>query len=255
MTQMTLHSFTISGNTSDAASMTHKRITRALAPLALGLAAGLFAAEAAPGQTIPSSYRHLENGQETGVFGGYIYLTRGSWDLGPKSALYMGGRYAIEVSGPLFAEGLLTYLPTTRDVVDPRRAQGDLAIGETDVHLLAASARLAFSLTGRRSWRRLAPHVFVGGGLAVDFAGTGELEEVLQPEDRFDFGTALTLSTGTGLRIFPSDRVAIRLDGSVLLWRLNTPTGFGEPEKGLEGVTEREWVRGLGVTLGVAIRF
>lgn len=235
--------------------MTHKRIIRALAPLALGLTLGLPAAEAALGQTIPSSYRHLEYGQEVGVFGGYINMTRGSWDLGPKSAPYTGGRYAIEVGGPFFAEGLLTYLPTTRDVIDPRRAEGDLAIGETDVHLLMASARLAFSLTGRRSWRRFTPHVFVGGGLAADFAGTGELEERLQPEDRFDFGTAFAASTGTGLRIFPSDWIVIRLDGSVLLWRLDTPTGFGEPEKGLEGVTEREWVRGVGVTLGVAIRF
>lgn len=219
------------------------------------LCLGLSAADGIAAQRIPSSYRYLDESQGGGVFGGYMMLTTGKWDLGPKSAAYMGGRYAIEVTGPLFAEGLFTYVPTSRDVVDPRRAEGDRTIGETDVHLLMASARLAFSVTGRRTWRRIAPHLFVGIGGVLDAAGAGEADEVLQPEDRFELGATFAASAGAGVRIAAAGRVALRLEGSLDLWRLNTPTGYGEPSKGLEGVAEREWVRGLGFSLGASFRF
>ena len=244
--------------------MTVHRTTRAarwtlwgppsLSVLAL-LCVGLSAVAPAGAQQIPSSYRYLDDGQQTGVFGGYLNLTRGKWDLGPRSAAYAGGRYSIEVSGPLFAEGLLTYVPTTRNVVDPRRAEGDRSIGETDMHLMLASARLAFSLTGRRTWRRIAPHIFAGTGVAIDVAGMSDTEETLQPEDRFEFGTTFAASAGAGVRIAPASRIMLRLEGSMLLWRLNTPTGFGDPAKGLENVAEREWTRGFGFTLGAAFRF
>ncbi len=226
----------------------------AVALLCLGLSA-LSAADGLAAQRIPSSYRYLDESQGAGVFGGYMMLTTGKWDLGPKSAAYMGGRYAIEVTGPLFAEGLLAYVPTARDVVDPRRAEGDRTIGETDMHLLMASARLAFSVTGRRTWRRIAPHLFVGVGGVLDAAGAGEADEVLQPEDRFELGATFAASAGAGVRIAAAGRVALQLESSLDLWRLNTPTGYGEPAKGLEGVAEREWVRGLGFSLGASFRF
>ena len=38
----------------------------------------------------------------------------------------------------------------------------------------------------------------------------------------------------------------LRLEGSMLLWRLNTPTGFGDPAKGLENVAERSGPGGSG---------
>ena len=242
--------------TADRTTRVSRRTIRALSRLiASALCLGPFAPSPAAGQSIPSSYRYLEDAQGAGVFGGYLSTTRGRWELGPKSAPYAGGRYAIELSGPLFAEGLLSYAPTTRDVVDPRRADGDRRIGETDVHLLMVDARLAFSVTGRRTWRRFAPHLFAGVGTALDAAGLGEAEEALQPEDRFEMGTTFTASTGAGVRIAPARRVTLWLEGSMKLWRLSTPDGFGDPSKGLEGVAEREWVRGLGFTLGAAFQF
>lgn len=219
------------------------------------LCLGLSTADAADAQRIPSVYRYLDESQDAGVFGGYMTLTTGKWKLGPKSSAYVGGRYAIEVSGPLFAEGLVTYVPTSRDVVDPRRAEGDRTIGESDVHLLMASARLAFSVTGRRTWRRIAPHLFAGIGAVLDAAGAGEADEALQPEDRFELGATFAASTGAGVRIAPASRISLRLESSLALWRLNTPTGYGEPAKELEGVAEREWVRAFGLTLGASLRF
>ena len=223
---------------------------------------GLFSAVPATAQSIPSSYRYIDNAQAASVFGGYMSLATGALALGPKSGTFVGGRYAIEAAGPLFAEGLFTYLPTRRDVIDPRRQLGDRAIGESNVHLLLFDARLSFSLTGRRTWNRFAPHLFVGGGVAHDAAGLGESDRDLRPEDVFDFGTAFTANAGTGFRLLLGSRLMVRSDASLTLWQLSTPTGFDDPatrpddkEDPLYAPERSEWVGGYGLTLSFAWRF
>ncbi len=213
-------------------------------------------------QSIPSSYRYIDNPQAASIFGGYMSLATGSLALGPKSGAFLGGRYAIEAGGPVFFEGLFTYLPTRRDVIDPRRQLGDRAIGESDVHLLMLDARLLFSLTGRRTWNRFAPHLFVGGGLAYDAAGPGESDQDLEAEDVFDFGNAFTANAGTGFRLLLGSRFMVRADASLTLWQLSTPAGFDDPAKRpedeedpLHAPERSEWVGGYGLTLSFAWRF
>ena len=213
-------------------------------------------------QSIPSSYRYIDNPQAASIVAGYMSLATGALALGPKSGAFLGGRYAIEAGGPVFFEGLLTYLPTRRDVIDPRRQLGDRVIGESDVRLLMLGARLLFSVTGRRTWNRFAPHLFVGGGLAYDVAGLGESDQDLQPEDVFDFGNPFTASAGTGFRLLPGSRFMVRADGSLTLWQLSTPTGFDDPAKRpeddedpLHAPERSEWVGGYGLTLSFAWRF
>ena len=232
--------------------MTIPRIIRAAA---LVLLLGLFARDPARAQSIPSSYRFVEHAQEASVFWGFLVLAPGSLDLGPRSGSFLGGRYLIEASGPLFLEALASYLPTQRDVIDPRRAEGDRSIGEVDVHLLMLDARLAFSLPGRRTWKGLSPHLFIGGGLAYDAAGHDALNEVLLPEDVFDFGTAFTANAGVGLRFALSSRLMLRTDGSLSLWQLSTPAGFDDPIKELDAIEQNEWVSGYGFTVSAAWRF
>ena len=218
--------------------------------------------EDARAQTIPSHYRFIEHRQETSVFWGTMFLSPGSLDLGPKSGSFAGARYSFEASGPLFLEGLVMYLPTTRDVIDPRRAIGDRAIGEADVQLLMADARLDFSLTGRRTWRGLSPHLFLGGGIALDIAGQNEFADILLPEDVYDFGTAFTATSGAGLRFALTSRLMLHAEAGLTLWKLNTPSGFDDPAKRPqtddlipEPVVQGEWVRGYGITLSAGWRF
>lgn len=239
--------------------MTPARTDRAIALLLLLVPCLPAAAQA---QTIPSPYRFIEDRQETSVFWGTMFLAPGSLDLGPKSGSFMGARYSFEASGPLFIEGLATYLPTKRDVVDPRRAIGDRTIGETDVDLLMLDARLDFSLTGRRTWNGLSPHLFMGGGIAIDLAGQGELADVLLPEDVFDFGTAFTATAGSGFRFELTRRLMLHAEAGLTLWKLNTPGGFDDPTKRPqdpdtepESVVQSEWVRGYGLTLSLGWRF
>ncbi len=230
-------------------------IIRLIRTAALLPAAVFLAVDTAVAQSIPSSYRYIEHGQEASVFWGLLSLRPGSLDLGPKTGKFVGGRYSVEAAGPLFIEGLVSYLPTQRDIVDPRRAEGDRTIGESDVHLFMLDARLSFSIPGRRTWHRVTPHLFVGGGIAHDAAGQGAFDEVLLPEDVFDFGTAFTASAGTGFRLSVSSRIMLRADGSLKLWQLNTPTGFGDPTKQLDSVEQNEWSSGYGFAVSASWRF
>lgn len=225
---------------------------RALAPLPILI---LAVASSAVAQVVPSSYRHIEHGQEAGAAGTAHFSRRGSLDLGPRLDWSAGGRYAIEASGPLFFEGLASYAQGSRHVIDPRRAVGDRIVGDADVRMLMASVRLGFSLTGRRTWRAASPFVFAGAGIAYDAAGPGELDESLDPPDRFEFGTAFTASAGTGLRIALGARMMLRMDGEMMLWRIQTPSGFDDRTKFEDGVVEREWVAGYGVSAGISVRF
>ena len=216
----------------------------------------------AAAQTIPSPYRFIDNRQAASAVGGYMSLARGSLDLGPRSGTFVGGRYALEVGGPIFLEGLVSYLPTMRDVIDPRRQLGDRTIGEANVHLVMLDARVSFSLTGRRTWNRLTPHLFVGAGVAYDAGRGNDVEEVLLPEDVFRFGTAFTANAGTGVRFLLGSRFMLRTDASLKLWQLGTPTGFddatkrpSDEEDPLHIPEESEWVGGYGLTVSLAWRF
>jgi hypothetical protein len=60
---------------------------------------------------------------------------------------------------------------------------------------------------------------------------------------------------GSGIAWYPSERLMLRADASLLMWRLRTPPGFRAPERNIEGVAEKEWVSGPSFTLGAAIRF
>ena len=239
-------------------------MTDRTAMLAAALLLAVLAAPAGPAgaQTIPSAYRFIEGRHEVSLISGYMPVDPGIYDLGPRSGPVFGARYAIEAVGPVFFEGLLSYLPTNRAVIDPRRARDDWSIGDTDVHLVMLDARFDFSVTGRRTWRRISPHLFVGGGLAVDLAPMGEREQELLPEDLFDFGTAFTANGGAGLRVSLTSKLMLRADGSMTLWRINTPGGFQDPNKrpvtdgsDEERLERRQWVAGSGLTLSLGWRF
>lgn len=238
------------------------KIRSVICTVAALTAAVLPAADTLRGQRIPSPYRSIEGRHEVSVLAGYMPLDAGSLELGPKTGPFIGARYAIEVGGPVFFEGVVSYLPTEREVIDPRRAEDDRSIGQTAVHLVMVDASMDFSVTGRRTWNRISPHLFAGGGLAVDLAGDGEVSDGLLAEDVFEFGTAFTANAGVGFRVSVTSKLMLRADASLKLWRLNTPGGFDDPTKrpevpGVEPepLVRNEWVAGQGLSVSLGWRF
>lgn len=226
---------------------------RALALLLVPLA--LVSARPARAQNVPSPYEFIEQRQEAGLFGGSARAVPGRFGFGPDQGMVYGARYAIDLSGPFGIEGVFSYVPTTRTVVDPRRAEESREIGEADVQLLLVDARLRFTLTGNRTWHSLAPFLFAGAGLGYDVAGTSEIDEELAASDRFDFGFALLGTLGGGIRWMASERFLVRGDAQLALWQLDTPEGYLDPELGFEAPPQSEWLNNAFFTLGLAYRF
>src|SRR5687768_1791593 len=125
-------------------------------------------------QTIPSPYRFWETRQEAGPFGGWIAPGTGRFGCGPEPGPIVGARYGLDFPGPLSVEGVVNWMPTTRDVVDPRRQEGQRVIGSADANLLGVDARLKLSLTGQRTWHGFNPFVLTGIGLMWDLAPSAE---------------------------------------------------------------------------------
>ena len=205
-------------------------------------------------QTIPSPYSFVERRHEAGFFGGYVTSETGRFHLGPSGGTLLGGRYGLELSGPLGLEGTVGFLSGQRDIINPARVT-DQTIGQADVILTTIDARLRFSLVGARAWHRLSPFLTFGGGVALDVAEDPALEADLEPADVFDFGTSFYGTLGGGTRWFLTDRFALRLDGVFSLWGIDTPPGFSEPERGLENVEESEWMSGLTLAISLLYRW
>ncbi len=216
--------------------------------------AGWFTAAPAAAQEIPSNYRFVEKRQEAGFFIGYQDTGQGRFGFGPEPGIVLGARYGVDLSGPFGLEGVIRYMPTTRRVIDPENSELR-DVGEADALMTSAEVRIRFAFTGRRSWRGLSPHLLFGAGLALDVAGDQPDDQRVLVDDRFDFGTSLTGFLGTGVRWFATERVTVVLDGGLSLWQLETPRGYSSPDRGFEGVEEKEWASGLGFTIGTLIRF
>jgi hypothetical protein len=224
---------------------------------ALACAGLLFLPLVAPlaAQTIPSPYRYIEERQEVGVFVGHLSSDQGLFGYAPAPGMAVGVRYGLELAGPLGLEGIVTSLPTTRDVLHPGRAEGDRKIAEADALLTAVEARLRFALTGRRTWHGLQPYVSTGIGIAFDAQGYQNEDDLLVEGDRFDFGTRFTGSLGGGARVLLGSRLALRAEATMILWKLGVPDGFRDEERGFEDVPDDEWVNNGGLSLGLAWRW
>ena len=226
-----------------------------LSSIAFALGAVLLAASPALSQSIPSPYEYLEERQEIGPFFGLVSSGTGRFGYGPDGGVTYGARYAIELSGPLSFEGLAGVVSGHRDVVDPSRLEGDRIVGTVDARVLLVDAGLRFAFTGRRSWRGLAPHLTLGAGMAIDLLDTSSTDRTLLPADVFDFGTSFHGTLGLGTRWFVTDRWAARLDGVFSLWKIDTPPGFSEPDRGFTNVEDGEWIAGNSLTVTLLYRW
>jgi hypothetical protein len=223
--------------------------------LVLGTAALSGILNPAAAQSIPSPYQHIEAGSEAGPFVGYASVNTGRFGYGPRGGLLLGARWGIEVAGPISFETVVGVIPGTRDVINPGRAEGDRKVGEADVLMTSVDARFKFSFTGRRTWHSISPFLVFGGGLAFDLAPDAVDDELLDPADRFEYGTSFHGIMGAGTRWWINERLTLRGDAAFQLWRLDTPPGFATPERGFPSVEEKEWVSGLRLSMSALIRW
>lgn len=224
-------------------------------PWTVGVAALVLAPPAVAAQTIPSPYRFVEPAQEANLFAGPFNADRGRFGFGPGDGLLIGLRYSIHLTNAIALEGIGTYIDATRDVVNPARPEGDRVVGEAPSNLFFIDTRLRWSLTGRRTWNRIMPYVFAGGAIGFGMSGITEIDTELEGPDRFEFGTELGASVGAGARIHVGGPFALRADGAMLLYRIDVPEGYRDPEREFTAVSDSEWTNNFGLTLGLSYLF
>lgn len=231
------------------------RITHVLRTAALAVVLAALPVAAGAQADITSPYEFIEQNQEAGVFLGHASMDAGRFGFGPSGGPLVGARWGIELSGPISFETEAGLMAGSRDVINPARAEGDRKIAEADAHIANVDARLKFTFTGARTWHGLAPFLVAGGGLAFDLAGEDPADLELEPADRFDFGTSFHGTVGLGSRWFVSEGITLRGDGVFGLWKLSTPPGFSDPERGFDQVEESEWATGFRLTVAALVRF
>jgi hypothetical protein len=206
-------------------------------------------------QSISSPYRFLDTSQEAGLYVAHISPDEGSLGLGSTNGVAFGGRYAIVLSGPFMVEGEVMYFPTSHAVLDTVVVDSAFTrIREADHSLVIGTAALRVNLTGQRTWNNLQPFVLFGAGGAVGVSRDKAAVNAAPVDARYEFGTSFAGSVGAGVSWIPVPRIAIRVDGRNLLWKIKTPAALLRKDTGRVVPTD-EWVQNLTFTAGVSVFF
>jgi hypothetical protein len=240
-----------------------RNLLPALALLAAPLA--VLAAPMAPGgglqaQSIDSPYRFIDGRHDAIVYLADVPGNRGTMQIGPGGGTLFGARYGIELSGPFALEFGGFLLPTDRRVRTTRATedQGTIIeeVGVADITVGALETRLRFTLTGPRTWYRLAPYLSAGGGMAQGFTSRIEEELEFSSEARSDFGLTFLGTVGAGTRFFLTDQLSLRADVTIHYWKQGTPETFRNVNQEVTGpIVDQEWPAVRGYSVGLSWRF
>lgn len=212
-------------------------------------------AASAQAQQIRSPYRFLDTSQEGGAFVAHVAPNEGTLGLGSKSGIAAGARYAIRVSGPFTIEVAAMYFPTEHAVLDTVVVDSAYQqIGTADHSLVAVTGALRFNLTGQRTWHGLQPYLQFGVGGVVEATSDDAAVNAAPPEARYEFGTSFAGLVGAGIAWVPAQRIAIRVDGQNLLWKIKTPAALLRGNTGSVIPTD-EWAQNYVASVGVSILF
>lgn len=213
----------------------------------------------AQAQSINSPYRFLEGTQFGGPFAGYIKASAGASGLGHEDAATFGVNYGLRLSGPLMLDVNALYFPSKYAVLDTAvtKTSSDSSykrIGTANSSLAGATASLRLNLTGARTWHSILPYVQGGAGLVVEVSKDKTAIEKAPIDARHAFGTSFAATFGAGFELFPTKRLAIRVDGRNVLWKIKTPAALSTGR--LARLTpESEYVNNLALTAGVNLHF
>jgi hypothetical protein len=168
-----------------------------------------------------SPFRDITTLQSISVFAGRFGGNRNAADAGARAGLIAGLRFETRLSGPMDLWVTIGRIESSRLVITPTvdTTSPQRTTGPVDLPLYAADLGLIINLTGRKSWRRMAP--FLGAGLGVM---TPE-NDVTDPSG-YRVGSNFVLVPTIGTRIFAGRRVAVRLEARDYYLRYEYPSAF-----------------------------
>ena len=201
-----------------------------------------------------SPYRDVPWRQGVTVVTGWFNAASAPAGIGPQSAPLIGLRYDIQLAGPAQLTVRSVYVPTERNVLDPRQRPGQRALGTRSSQMLLNDLGISVNLTGDRSWHSLVPVIQLGAGTASDLHPSLDV-------GNYSFGTTFALTLGGGVRWVTGGRLEIRADVTDYLYSYRYPgtyfaaTQAGDmPVLGIDSPRTR-WRHNAGLTIGATWRY
>ena len=166
-----------------------------------------------------SPYKDMRIKQALVFYGGVMSGGEGNAGVGPTNGPVGGVRWEIAVGAPSILFLGLSMANLERPLVNPDDPPDTRFLDSANQRIVMVDAGLNFVLTGRKTWRGLAPYMGVGFGMA--FGGP-------VPEDLsgYTFKTKFHIDPTIGIRFHPSPRFHFRIEGRAVFWRLNYPPRF-----------------------------
>ena len=94
------------------------------------------------------------------------------------------------------------------------------------------------------------PFALLGLGAAFTLSEDDGVDDAVEPDVRYDFGTRLVGELGVGVEWFLADQLTVRLDARNMLWRIDAPNAMR-----LLDAPNEEWVQNFLLSGGVSFRF
>ena len=166
-----------------------------------------------------SPYKDMRIKQALVFYGGVMSGGEGNAGVGPTNGPVGGVRWEIAVGAPSILFLGLSMANLERPLVNPDDPPDTRFLDSANQRIVMVDAGLNFVLTGRKTWRGLAPYMGVGFGMA--FGGP-------VPEDLsgYTFKSKFHIDPTIGIRFHPSPRFHFRIEGRAVFWRLNYPPRF-----------------------------
>lgn len=172
-----------------------------------------------PGQ---SPYHDIRSGSGPRLSVGYLTGGRGRIPVGISDGSTVGLNYDLSVGGPFTFTFGAAYGFTTRRIVNPFVARDSATSGLLACRVALFDAGIQLGLTGHKTWHGLAPYFGASMGLAVG-------SDLKADSSGYTFGTKFTLMPATGVRWYASPRMVVQADARLVMWKLNYPSSFKEP--------------------------
>lgn len=197
------------------------------AVLVIGAAATTAAQVGHPPEQSP--YRDLPYGRTMEFQFGYFGGAGGNFGLGPHDGTTYGVRADFRISNPLQLGFSVTYDDLNRQVVIPYDSIDKRFKGSYPTNVVMIEGVLQWNLTGRKTWKNLAP--YITGSFGIAFGGDVGIDS-----SAYNFGTKVALAPGMGVRWFLTRKLFLRLETKWNFWKLSYPAGFAFDPPGSPGV-------------------
>jgi hypothetical protein len=165
-----------------------------------------------------SPYEDIVMGQNLTLSGGWLSVRRDPANVAPRASAFGALRYDVAIGGPASFYARYTFAPSERRLLAPANPLPSRVLSTPAVKTSVMDLGIDLSLTGKKTWRRLAPSVGAGVGIVSDFtkADTGA----------YRFGTKFAFSYGLGLRFIPRSGIAFRVDLTNYTWQYQYPDRY-----------------------------